>query len=118
MTRHESWIKLYDFQKIGVAQLCPGGEDPMEAGLIADEMGLGKTLEGIARDCELRRDPYAYKRPTLIVAPSGTHYNTWVKEIRRYEGDSIPIWVIDRKKRQELEHALADAIRDRKPFPA
>src|ERR1700746_309726 len=116
-SRNVSWDKLYHFQQAGVAQLCPRGEDPMESGLIADDMGLGKTFEGIARDVELRRDRYAYKRPTLIVAPSGTHYNTWVKEIRRYVGDSIPIWVINRKKRQELERALAAAITGRKPFP-
>src|ERR1700746_1382155 len=116
-SRNVSWDKLYHFQQAGVAQLCPRGEDPMESGLIADDMGLGKTVEGIARDVELRRDRYAYKRPTLIVAPSVTHYNTWVKEIRRYVGASIPIWVINRKKRQELERARAGAITGRKPFP-
>jgi SNF2 family DNA or RNA helicase len=80
-------------------------------------MGLGKTYEGIARDVELRRDPYAYKRPTLIVAPSGAHWNTWFKTIRDYDGADIPIWVIDRKKRHILVSNLIAAIEGRKPFP-
>src|SRR5260370_36207093 len=118
--RHESWFKLYEFQRDGVAKLNPyniNGETATSA-LIADDMGLGKTWEGIARDCELRRDPYAYKRPTLIVAPSGTHWNSWVDGIRKYDRDTIPIWVVNRKKRQELERALGHAIDGRGPFPA
>jgi SNF2 family DNA or RNA helicase len=112
-TRHESWYKLYPFQREGVAKL-----DGAESGLIADDMGLGKTFEGVARDLELRRDKYAYKRPTLIVAPSGTHWNAWVKTIREYEGhDRIPIWVIDRKKRHVLADALRDAINGTASFP-
>lgn len=117
--RHVSWFNLYPFQREGVAKLCPLGEDPKESGLIADDMGLGKTFEGVARDCELRKDRYAYKRPTLIVAPAGTHWNAWVKTIVAYEGDHvIPlVAVIDRKKRHELEGRLRMAIENKRPFP-
>jgi SNF2 family DNA or RNA helicase len=116
-TRHVSWYQLYPFQRDGVAKLCPADEQGALSGLIADDMGLGKTYEGVARDCELRRDKYAYKRPTLIIAPSGTHWNGWVNVIQRYEGPTIPIWVIDRKKRQALEQDLQRAIRGEIPFP-
>jgi SNF2 family DNA or RNA helicase len=115
--RNVSWQKLYHFQQVGVAQLCPLGEEPAESGLIADDMGLGKTYEGIARDVELRRDPYAFKRPTLIVAPSGTHYDAWVRVIKEYVGPTMPIWVIDRKRRSIIEGQLRAAQTGMKAFP-
>lgn len=116
-SRNNSWGKLYEFQKEGVAQLNPLGGTPAVAGLIADDMGLGKTYEGVSRDIELRKDPDARKRPTLIVAPAGTHYNGWVRVIRELVGPEMPIWVIDRKKRIVLEHSLEMARDKKKPFP-
>jgi SNF2 family DNA or RNA helicase len=108
---------LYPFQQEGVNKLCPIDDVGAESGLIADDMGLGKTYEGVARDVELRRDKYAYKRPTLIVAPSGTHWNGWVRVIREYVGETHPIWVIDRKKRQALSSDIDKASAGLIPFP-
>jgi SNF2 family DNA or RNA helicase len=112
IARNESWDRLYHFQQAAIDQLCPLGKEPAESALIADDMGLGKTYEGVVRDIELRRDPYAYKRPTLIVAPSGSHWNTWVKTIVELEGDTMPIWVIDRKRRSYLDSALEKAVKE------
>jgi SNF2 family DNA or RNA helicase len=88
-------------------------------------MGLGKTLEGLLIDDELRRrsdeasDGYnhpAYKRPTLIVAPPGTHEDAWVDHILRLHGWDYPsslIEVIDRKNRAKLSRRL-----QQRPLPA
>jgi SNF2 family DNA or RNA helicase len=81
--------------------------------LIADDMGLGKTYEGLAVDGDLRKDKYAYRRPTLIVAPSGTHPD-WADSIMAYNDswleDNRPtlIRIIDRKNRQPFINALKD----------
>jgi SNF2 family DNA or RNA helicase len=81
--------------------------------LIADDMGLGKTYEGIAVDNDLRKDKYAYRRPTLIIAPSGTHVD-WTDSIMEYndhwhkEDRNTLIRVIDRKNRQLFVNALKD----------
>lgn len=81
--------------------------------LIADDMGLGKTYEGIAVDSDLRKDKYAYRRPTLIIAPSGVHTD-WADSIMNYnaswnkEDSNTLIRVIDRKNRQLFVNALKD----------
>jgi SNF2 family DNA or RNA helicase len=114
-TRHKSWELLFQFQKDGILKV-----DGEPSALIADEMGLGKTLSGIARDQELRyhdKMPKAHSGATLIVAPSGTHWNTWLKEIVRYCGPDTVVWIIDRKKRQLLERGLSQAVQGKSDFP-
>ena len=114
-TRHPAWEKLYKFQQTGVDKFCPEGEDPLASVLLADGMGLGKTWSAVARDCELRRLG-ASCQPTLIVAPSGAHWNTWVKTIYDYAGD-VRIWVVDRKKRALLENDIQMALDKKTVWP-
>src|SRR5215469_295759 len=110
--RGKYWNLLYHFQQEGVAKLVPLEGEVAEAALIADDMGLGKTYEGVARDIELR-NPHIYGgHPTLIVAPAGSHWNTWVKTIVELLGPNTIIWVIDRKKRMLLDYALRKAIKE------
>jgi SNF2 family DNA or RNA helicase len=112
-------MKLYQHQEecIDKVGYKPNIVDPRRtSALIADDMGLGKTYEGIARDVDLRRDKYAYRRPTLIVAPAGTHQD-WYDSIYAYndkwEKGKGTVCVIDRKNRlpfvRELLHAGENA---------
>jgi SNF2 family DNA or RNA helicase len=81
--------------------------------LIADDMGLGKTFEALAVDVNLRHDKYAYQRPTLIIAPSGTHPD-WRRSIMEYNDnwkEPAPIVVIDRKNRQAFVNELKNIIK-------
>jgi SNF2 family DNA or RNA helicase len=103
----ETWDKLYHFQQVGVEKL-----NGAESALIADDMGLGKTYEGIARDLKLNNPHIFAGHPTLIVAPSGSHWNTWVRVIRELVGEKTPIWVIDRKKRVLLDQAIEKALKE------
>ena len=115
MTRYKSWELLYHFQQEGVAKFNPeDSEEPKASVLLADGMGLGKTWSAVARDRELRHDSDG---PTLIVAPSGSHWNTWVKTIDAYADTPVAIWVVDRKKRALLENNIQQALEGKTRWP-
>jgi SNF2 family DNA or RNA helicase len=119
-------MKLYQHQiecidKVGYK---PDSDDPRRmSALIADDMGLGKTFEGIARDASLRGDARgAYMRPTLIVAPAGTHQD-WYDSIYQFNENWSPtphdnlVCVIDRKNRQPFVDKLKRAVTKTSPYP-
>jgi SNF2 family DNA or RNA helicase len=114
MTRHSSWELLYKFQQTGVDKFNPEGEPGLPSVLLADGMGLGKTWSAVARDRELRLVNGG--GPTLIVAPSGSHWNTWYMTIMAYEPRAT-VWIVDRKKRHVLEADIDSAKSGFVPWP-
>ncbi|XP_061749588.1 DNA excision repair protein ERCC-6-like [Nerophis ophidion] len=75
------YLKLYDYQRDGVAFLYSLYRDERKGGILADDMGLGKTIQVISflsgmYDCELVKH-------TLLVMPTSLIRN-WTKEFTKW----------------------------------
>jgi SNF2 family DNA or RNA helicase len=102
-------VVLRQFQQEAVDKV---GTTKLASRLLGDDMGLGKTYQALVVDCRLRRDPRAYKAPTLIVAPLGVH-ESWerhIKALHDHWKPPYPISIIDPKKRGPFVASLKEGL--------